>query len=381
MKSCSDTNGVVFRCFLLLALLGLVGQLAGCGSTDQEEAIQEVSRNVRVLVLEAESLVEYFEVSGPVSPVRGTDLSAEEAGRVVSLLRVKGAAVSDGDAILELDQTLLKADMEAAVAALAAEEFNIDKMRQLFAAEKISKSELLAAESRHAQALARVNVSRERFERATIRSPFAGIVSDRYVEIGQLVLPGLPVVRVIDPYVLKLQAYLTEDQVRWVKSGDKAILKLGEQEAKADGLVTWVGMEADRLTGKYKVEIEIPNPQLSYRSGVIGRALLPKRKVQGVVAAPRDAIVPGRVGPTGYVVVGGRAELRRLTLGGTQGLMVQVTAGLVVGDSLVVRGQRDLREGNLVTVVEVAESADGSVAGDPQAIKAWTPETTPEPPQ
>lgn len=374
MKSPFGSNIGVFGCFLLVTLF----HLAGCAGPNQEEIDQEVSLNVRVLVLESESLTEYFEVSGPVAPVRGTDLSAEESGRVVALTSAKGAIVSAGDAIIKLDRTLLEAEMEAAAAALAADEFNTDKLRQLFAAEKISENEMLAAENQLAQAKARSQVSKERFERTTIRAPFDGIVSDRFVELGQLVVPGLAVVRVIDPYALKLQAYLTEEQVRWVKSGDNAALELGEQKTNAEGTVSWVSMEADLLTGKYKVEIEIPNAQLLYRSGVIGRARLPKRIVEGVVTSPRDAIVPGRVGPTAYVVNGGRARLRRLTLGGTQGLMVEVTAGLAVGDSLIVRGQRELRDGNLVTVVEVAESPDGSLASDPQAIRGQANETAPE---
>jgi membrane fusion protein (multidrug efflux system) len=190
-------------------------------------------------------------------------------------------------------------------------------------------------------------------------------VADRFVELGQLVAAGTPVVRIIDPYTLKLEAYLTEQQVGWVAPGTTAAVQLAGAGGDAPGTVTWVGFEADRLTGKFKVEIRIPNPDLSLRSGVIGRARVGKNVVQDAVVIPRDAILNGRIGPTAYVVEQDRAVLRQLTLGPAQGLMVVVREGLRLGDQLVVRGQRDLREGGLVLVTEVAESADGSRVGDP----------------
>jgi RND family efflux transporter MFP subunit len=195
------------------------------------------------------------------------------------------------------------------------------------------------------------------------------VVTDRYVELGQLVNPGMPAVRLIDPYTLKLEAYLTGPQVGWVTVGHQATILLGENEDPVQGEVTWVAFEADRQTGKFKIEIEIPNPDLKYSSGVIGRARLGKNQVHDVVAVPRDAILPGRAGPTAFVVEGDRARLRRLELGTDQGLMVVVRSGLVSGEQLVVRGQRDLADGSLVKVTETATAADGSLPSDPEVVE------------
>ena len=122
------------------------------------------------------------------------------------------------------------------------------------------------------------------------------------------------------------------------------------------------------MTGKFQVEIEIPNPDLAYHSGVIGRARLGKNEEDGVVVIPRDAVLSGRVGPTAFVVEADRAVLRQLRLGSDQGLMVIVRDGLEPGDRLVVRGQRDLREGSRIKVTEVATAADGSLPTDPAEL-------------
>jgi hypothetical protein len=60
--------------------------------------------------------------------------------------------------------------------------------------------------------------------------------------------------------------------------------------------------------------------------------------------------------------------LRRLELGAYQGLMVVVRSGLNPGDQLVVRGHRDLRNGNLVRITEEATAADGTIPADPSDV-------------
>jgi membrane fusion protein, multidrug efflux system len=359
-----------FRVFLVIS--GLIALLlaVGCSPSDEVPESQEVSRNVRVLPLESESLVEYFEVSGPVSPVLGTDLSVEESGPVIALPVVKGRAVEEGDLLLELDRTILKAEMESAASQLRMQEFNIDKIRQLFAAEKISRLELLTAEAQYEQAKSMNAVSARRYQRAGLRAPFAGILTDRYVELGQLVIPGQVAVRLIDPHVLKLEAYLTGGEVGWVQVGQHADIFLADAGAPVVGTVSWIGLEADRQTGKFRIEIEIPNEEVLLHAGIIGRASLQKRVLNGAVVIPRDAILPGSSGASAFVVNGDRAELRSIELGADQGVLVQVESGLEKGDRLVVRGHRELRDGSLVKVTETATAVDGSMAGDPDRIRS-----------
>lgn len=358
-----------FRLMVTALALGLA--LGGCAAGDGEErASQEVPHNVRVLELGASTLTEYFEIAGPVTPVRAADLSAEESGPVVALGVDKGGAVAEGELIVEQERDILAAELAAAEADLQAQAYNVDKVRQLYDAGKVSRMELLNAESAHARARAGAEVSAVRHARAAISAPFAGVVVDRYVELGELVPPGRLVARVIDPYTLKIEAFLTDTQVGWVGRGDKARVVLGESGPVTVGTVTFIAPEASRTTGKFAVEIDIANDELRYRSGVIGRAQLPKHATEGAVAVPRDAVLEGRAGPTAYVVEDDRAHLRQLELGSFQGLMVIVESGLEPGDRLVVRGQRDLREGALVQVTETATAADGSLADDPAAVTA-----------
>jgi len=343
--------------------------LTGCQTEEEtQEETPEKATNVRILEMQPGSMTEYFEITGPIQPVRGSDLSAEEMGPVVDLSADKGQPVRAGEIILLQQRDILEAEMKAAASQAATAEFNLDKVQKLHDAEKVSRLELLTNRAAARQARSAAEIARSRFERAAIRAPFDGIVTDRYVELGQLLVSGQRAVRVIDPSVLKLEAYLTQEEVPYASPGTVAEVTLGDGGPVVQGTVTWVGMEADRATGKFKLEIRIPNPDGRLRSGLIGRARLPKTVREDVLTIPRDAVLPYRHGDSVFVVEGDRALRRPLLLGPDQGALVTVRRGLEGGEKLIVRGHRALSDSSLVKVVEVSTRPDGMLPSDPQVL-------------
>jgi len=104
----------------LVVIVVLVGcdQSAGDQNTADGQTVgaTEIPRNVRVLTVERSDLEEFLEISGPVKPVRGADVSAEEGGRVELVPHDRGDQVRKGDVLVELDRRLLAAEIEADLA-------------------------------------------------------------------------------------------------------------------------------------------------------------------------------------------------------------------------------------------------------------------------
>jgi len=357
------------RRLLLLAAVGLA--LGGCAQPSAqppEAGPEEVARNVRVLEVGVSDLAETVEITGPVQPVRGAVISAEEGGRVRSVAHDRGARVEAGAPLVVLDRRTLAAEIDAVRAELAFQEHNAAAVRELHEAGKVSEQALLEAEAMAARTRATLRGLEVRLERTTIPAPFAGLVADRYVEPGELVTPGARVARVLDPYTLKLEGAITERDVAWVREDAPAVVSLDGHDGDVAGVVHWVGFEADPATGKFKVEIRLDNPELALRSGVVGRARVHRRTLHDVVAIPRDALLSTADGPAVYTVRDGRAHLQHVTLGPDQGLMVAVESGLEPGEMLVVRGHRDLVRNALVKITERATRRDGGREGDPAAV-------------
>jgi membrane fusion protein, multidrug efflux system len=326
---------------------------------------EERELNVRTLELRAKPLEEYLRLSGTATPLRAAVLSAEEGGVVRSVDLDKGSRVDKGQALLSLDRRLLAAELSAARAALDLAAFNEGRIKQLYESKAVSAADYERVKAEFRQAEAAVRGAELRHERAVVSAPFDGIVTDRYVEPGELLVPGTPVLRLLDPYVLKVKCNVTEENVVLLSRDMAAMVEFAGTNEPLPGRIHWVGFEADPMTGKFPVEILVENGQLALRPGVMGRARVVKARHEGVISIPRDAIIERPGGPAAFVVEDGRAVERPLVLGPDQGLLVAVRQGLSEGDKLIVRGQRELNPGMAVKVTEESRASDGSLPGDP----------------
>jgi RND family efflux transporter MFP subunit len=326
---------------------------------------REVIRNVRVLTAATTTLSEYVDISGPVRPVTATDISVEEPGVVKRLPLEKGQNGKKGAAIVELERSVLEAEMRAARADFVVAEYNEDRTRNLYEANSVSGQEMLLAKSQLEKTRAAQDLATLRYERAIVRAPYAGLLSERHVELGQYVVPGQVVARFVDPFTLKLVANVTERDVALIAPDAPVDVDLDGLRDPIPATVHWVAFEANPTSGKFEVEIHIDNADLGVRPGVVGRARVLRDTHDDVVAIPRDAIVDRRGARSVFVVEKGRARVRDVVLGGDQGLMVIVRDGIDAGDEIIVRGQRDVRDGDRVNVTERASAADGGMEGDP----------------
>jgi RND family efflux transporter MFP subunit len=351
-----------------LALLLLLGaSSAGCGTGEGEAATGEPAErplSVRIVVVQPSDLAERLSLSGPLHAVRAVDVSSEEGGVVRQVPLDKGALVKEGDVLLELDRELLEAQMKAAEAAKTLREYNADRTQKLFDDNSISGQELLVAKTEEEQARQNFEIARLRYARAAIKAPFAGIVAERYVEPGQLIVAGTTVVRLVDPFQLELHGWLTDRDVAWAKVGAAAQVGVEGDARSFEGRVSWVGVEADPTTGKFPVELKIRNPKLQLRPGVVARAHVVKTVHESVLVIPRDAVVQSAQGTQVFVAVGDRAEQRSVQLGADQGLLVICTSGIAAGDRLIVRGQRSLSPGSPIAVQETSTRRDGWLPTD-----------------
>jgi RND family efflux transporter MFP subunit len=357
----------------LLLFSVLVGATAfgGCSSGDADgtEAPPERAHNVRVLELARTDLEEYIVISGPLRPVRGTDIATQESGVIRALSADRGAVVKEGQVVVMLDRRLLESEMKSAEATRVLHEYNEERTRRLFDANSVSRQEMLRVYTELQRAGEAERIARLRYERAAIKAPFDGMVADRYVEVGELVSPGMRVARIVDPFTLKLVGSVTEAEVASIREGAPAQISLDGAGVVVEGAVSYVGIEASPANGKFTVEVMVENPNLLFRAGVVARARVRKAVHEEVIAIPRDAIVRTPDGLRVYVVEEDRAIPRTIELGAAQGLMVEVRRGLVPGDRLVVRGQRQLAAEGLVSIQEVATARDGSIATDPPEVR------------
>lgn len=352
---------------VVVALLTAAVLAAGCGAdaragdvAEGAEAERSYARvvNVETTTVTERPFTETIRLTGTVAAFRDVVLSAEEPGTVREVLVEKGGRVAAGDPMVRLDDRVLRAQLREAAARADLARETWERNRQLFEEDRaISRLAYLQAKYGSDEAEARRDALARRAERTTIRAPFAGVVESREVEIGSLVAPGTPVLRLVALDTLRIQAGVPERYAADVDVGDPVTVTfdvLGDD--RFEGRLTFAGSVVNRRNRTFPVEITLPNRGRRIKPEMVATLSLARRHLEEAVVVPREALVRVEDGFVAFVVEegpgGGPVAVRRVVqLGPTERNRAVIEEGLRPGDRLVVVGQKQVADGDRVSVV------------------------------
>ncbi len=265
---------------------------------------------VRVVAIasQARTIESAVVLRGRTEAARQVTVAAETSGQVISEPLRKGAYVNTGDRLCQLDPGTRQASLaeararlteaqgrvpeaQAALAEANARvreaEINVNAARKLsedgFASEtrlvsaeavaeaatagiQRANSSLASAQAGIQAAEAAVAVAEREIERLTITAPFAGLLETDTAELGALMQRGTPCATIIQLDPIKLVGFVPEANVNKVEVGATAQARINNG-ATVNGRVTFLSRSADDTTRTFRVEIEVPNPDLSVRDG------------------------------------------------------------------------------------------------------------------
>ena len=356
---------------VVLVAVGLVA--AGCAgesglaSEADAPAADEFRTAVAVAPIAPETLTDSLEISGRLEPRAVVHIASELGGRVEEVLFDKGDAVSAGQTLTRVGSDLLGAALAEAEAEVEAARIERDRAEALVEREASPRQSLDAADANLNRALARLEAARLRFERATVASPANGVVVERALEPGEVLAPGSPVATLHDTSVLVATIGIPEQDITFFSEGAPAEVVLDAYDGRTvAGRISYIAPAAVRPGRNFTAEIEVPNPDGGLRSGLVVRARLERRVFRDAVVVGRDLLVERDGVLLAFVfrpengAAAGRAEQREVTIGPDQEDRVVVTSGLEVGETLIVRGHRNLLDGQPVRL-----TGDGGVRPAP----------------
>lgn len=239
-------------------------------------------RRVAVVGLRSEARVveSAVLVRGRTEAAREVSVMAETSGRVITAPLRRGAAIAEGQALCTLDPGTRAAALAEAEARLAEAEARLAEAEINDRAARALSRDGFASETRVAATAAAVKAARAGLQsaeasvaaaeteigRLTIAAPFAGILESDTAELGTLLQPGAPCARILQLDPIKLVGFLPETEVERARVGAAAGARLASGREVA-GTVTFLSRSADPATRTFRVEVEVPNPDLAIRDG------------------------------------------------------------------------------------------------------------------
>ncbi len=306
-------------------------------------------------------------VDAQVEAVRDATLSAQVQGAVTSLSAKAGDRVVAGQELARIDARAAQqnaaasaAQVDAARAAQNVATKEYERQKQLFQKQYISQAALDRAEAQwrasqsQVQALlAQAGAAATQSGFYVIKAPFAGVVGHVPATLGDMAMPGKPLMTVYDPSLMRVTAYVGQQQAATLRGGGTGELQVEIPGISASRIAVpaskvQVLPTVDAQSHTVQVRVELPTSLVGVAPGMFARLWLdagkgtaaPAAAASGPLLVPASVVVR-RAEMTGvYVLDGqGRPLLRQVRLGRPAGDMVEVLSGVRAGDRIALQPQ------------------------------------------
>lgn len=309
----------------------------------------------RVVTVAETTVTATLEAAGVAEPVAQATLSTKLMGTVTAVLVREGDRVAAGQPLVRIDARDIAAKQSQVGAGIAEAEAvhrdattQLARIRALYADSAATRAQLDAAETGFARAEAAVRQARgaaselaAMTDYAVVRAPFAGVVTQRFVDPGAFAAPGAPLVTVQDGRRLRVSVTAAPEAVRTLRRGATVTATIEGASAPA----TIEGVVPAPAGSVYTVNAIVENAGARFLPGSAATLVIPQGARRAIVvpaaALRRDDDLTG-------VIVRGAGEtagdeLRWIRVGATTGGLVEVLGGLAAGDRVVVPETADAR--------------------------------------
>ena len=332
-------------------------------------------RPVRVIALAADTAGERLELSGDVRPRYESQLGFRVGGKIVERKVDVGATVKRGDVLMRLDPQDLRLAESGARASLRAAETERDLAKadyqrhvELRAQNFVSQAVLDARQSALKAAQANVDAARASLRGQANQSNYTnlaadadGVVTAIEAEVGQVVQPGTPVVRVARTVEKEVVVGIPEDKVGQLRAAGDVTVRLWANEALAiPGKIREISPVADPATRTYTVKVALPEGAEARLGMTATVELAAGGAGPAGLRLPLTALVQHKGASSVWIVENGAVKLVPVQVVGQVRNDVLVTGQVAAGQHVVTAGVNLLRNGQKVRILtaDVARRAD-----------------------
>jgi membrane fusion protein (multidrug efflux system) len=362
--------------FHRVLLLGTVATLAGVtacdGDAKQDEAGTVAPVDTihlppeQIAVVKSQEIRSGPSISGSLQAETQATVSAELGGAVLRTFAEAGSSVSAGQELVRIDDASLRDGVLSAQSGVTTARNQVDMaQREVTRAEnllkagaiaerqvELAKSQLIGAQAQEADAKARLTSIQTQLAKTVVKAPFSGVVSERRVNAGDIVGPGMPLYTIVNPSTMRMEASVPAEAIGDVRVGAPVEFTVnGYPSRRFVGRISAVNPVADAATRQVRVIVTLPN---------VGGTLVAGLFAEGRVAAVSrvGAVIPASAVDDGGWVLrlkGGKTERVDVKLGirDEAAETVEITSGLAPGDTVLVGPARGMSPATVVRITSL----------------------------
>lgn len=332
----------------------LLACVPGCERASGAASATETAVRVKTIKPARQDIVRKVVLPATIRADSEVTLYAKATGFLKSITKDRGDRVKAGELIAVLEIPEMNSEIAHAKASFALEETTLKRLEAIRKVEKSAVTDQDLDLSRAKRDMAEATVKRLETMRGytEIRAPFDGAVTERYADPGAFIQLG-KLVSLVDISKVRVLVEVPESEVRFSPVGTEAQVRLDALPGKqVAGRVSRISGALDPVMRTMRVEIDLPNPDLSIYPGMYARVELGVERHPNVWVIPSRAVAVSQDKSFVFVNSGGKAKKVSVTLGTHDGEWSEARSGLQGDEVILLPEGRALVEGMAVQPVE-----------------------------
>lgn len=340
----------------LLTMVSVALLNIGCGkdSNSMTKDKKDVAAiPVAVAQVGTGNIAAYFSGTATLEAEGDASVVAKVGGVVKQILVEEGGYVKAGQVLAKLDDERLAVQLAQAEANLNKLESDFRRNEELFNKKLVSAEVYQRAKFEYESQKAAFEMTKLDHDYASIRAPINGVVTERMIKVGNMVLPNTPTFRITDFDPLLAVLHVPEREMSKLRVGQPASLTVDAiSGTDFTGRIARVSPVVDPTTGTIKVTVEVRDPSRQLKAGMFGRVNVVHDMHTNTLLVPKGAVVAEDAESAVFVVQDSVAYRKLVKTGYVNGANIEVLEGLKAGEKIVTTGQGSLKDSSKVEIVK-----------------------------
>lgn len=321
-------------------------------NTENASGIKMIS----VLVTEAQptEFNHYLEVQGKVDGEDNIAVSAQMAGILTSVFVKEGDAVKKGQILAQLDNNVLKQQIESVKTQLSFATSIYIKQKALWDKQIGSEIQYLTAKNNKESLEFNLATLNDQLEMTKIKSPINGTVEEVNLKVGQMASPGLPAIRVVNFSSVKVVAEVAEAYAPSIKPGNQVIVSFPDFNTEVEAKINFTSKYINPVNRTFLTEVRLGTSKVDYRANMIAVVKINDYKNPSAFVIPVSLVKDSSSGKFIYLAKEDngnyKAQRQIVTVGNTYNGMAEITGGIKAGDKIITTGYNSLMDGQIVKI-------------------------------
>lgn len=334
---------------IFASLLALSITMVSCQSGKKESSTAS-SAAIPVITQTASNMdsTSPLSLSGNVEGNTTVRLGFMVAGKINFIAGQEGQKISKGQLLSSLDPASYQVAKAQADIQVNQVKDEYDRIKLMYERNSVSQSDFNKVSFSLQQARQQQKLHAKNLADTRLYSPITGVLLKKMAETGEIVGVGNPLFVVSDISRVKVNAFIPETELNHVKLSEQAKVYISSLDKTFTGKVTEIGSAADATSRAFTIKVDLNNPDLQIRPGMIAEVLFEKRSINQMLTLPAEAILHDTDNQTYVFVVDSsqkKAYKRNVTVGQLTNNQIEVTSGIRKGELIVTGGQQKLSDG------------------------------------